>query len=201
MNEFYSRAYTMISSPQAKDAFDLRKESDKMKDMYGKSEPGMRLLLARRLVESGVRFVTVTYGGWDMHERVKDGFTKKMPPLDQAFAALIKDLDQRGMLDSTLVFMSGEFGRTPKINKQAGRDHYAKVYSMALAGGGITRGNIYGDSDPISSEVASKPVTMPDVLTTIYKQIGITADKELMAPGARPIEIVDGGKVINGIVG
>jgi uncharacterized protein (DUF1501 family) len=124
-----------------------------------------------------------------------------MPPLDQAFAALIKDLDQRGMLDSTLVFMSGEFGRTPKINKQAGRDHYAKVYSMALAGGGITRGNIYGDSDPTSSEVASKPVTMPDVLTTIYKQIGITADKELMAPGARPIEIVDGGKVINGIVG
>lgn len=200
MDEFYQRAYTMISSPEAKDAFDLKKESERMKNRYGKTEAGMRLLLARRLVEAGVRFITVSYGGWDMHSRISDNFKKRMPPLDQAFAALISDLDERGLLDSTLVMISGEFGRTPKINKQAGRDHYAKVFSMAMAGGGIRRGYIHGASDATSIEVERDPVFAWDALTTVYKQMGIVADKELMAPGGRPIEIIDGGRVIPELV-
>jgi len=201
MDEFYQRAYTMISSPEAKQAFELQKESKQMKARYGDGATGMKLLLARRLVEAGVRFVTINIGGWDMHSRIQDGFTRNMVPLDQAFAALISDLDERGLLDSTLVFMSGEFGRTPKINKGAGRDHYAKVFSMAMAGGGIARGNVYGRSDATSVGVESDPVAVPDMFTTVYKQMGIIADKELMAPGGRPIEIVDGGKVIPGLLG
>jgi len=200
MDEFYQRAYTLISSPKARKAFDLKSESPKMIEKYGKSQAGMRLLLARRLVEAGTRFITVSVGGWDHHQRIKDAFTRQMPSLDQAFAALVTDLEDRGLLDSTLVFMSGEFGRTPKINKSAGRDHYAKVFSMAMAGGGLTQGNVYGRSDATSIEVESDPVTMPDALTTIYKQMGINADKEIMAPGARPMEIVDGGKVIADII-
>lgn len=201
MDEFYTRAYTMISSPNAREAFDLHSEPKEMKEKYGMNKTGMQVLLARRLVEAGVRFITITVGGWDHHNRIKDAFNKNMPPLDQAFAALINDLEDRGLLDSTLVFMSGEFGRTPKINKQAGRDHYAKVWSMAMAGGGIAKGAIYGSSDATSIEVERDPVTMPDALTTVYKQMGITADKELMSPGARPIEIIKGGTFVDGLVG
>jgi uncharacterized protein (DUF1501 family) len=201
MDEFYTRAYTMISSPNARKAFDLHSEPKEMKEKYGMNKTGMQVLLARRLVEAGVRFITITVGGWDHHNRIKDAFNKSMPPLDQAFAALINDLEDRGLLDSTLVFMSGEFGRTPKINKQAGRDHYAKVWSMAMAGGGIAKGAIYGSSDATSIEVERDPVTMPDALTTVYKQMGITADKELMSPGARPIEIIKGGTFVDGLVG
>ncbi|MFT5126038.1 MAG: hypothetical protein ACI9TH_001253 [Kiritimatiellia bacterium] len=201
MDEFYQRAYTMISSPNARKAFDIQSEPKAMKEKYGLNKTGMQILLARRLVEAGVRFITISVGSWDHHNRIKDAFGKTMPPLDQAFAALITDLEDRGLLDSTLVFMSGEFGRTPKINKQAGRDHYAKVWSMAMAGGGISKGKIYGASDATSIEVETDPVTMPDALTTVYQQMGVNADKELMAPGARPIEIVNGGKVIDGLVG
>ena len=201
MDEFYKRAYTLISSPEAQKAFDLKTEPKKMIERYGNSQAGMRLLLARRLVEAGTRFITVSVGGWDHHQRIKDAFSRQMPQLDQAFAALITDLEERGLLDSTLVFMSGEFGRTPKINKSAGRDHYAKVFSMAMAGGGLTQGNIYGRSDATSIEVESDPVTMPDALATIYQQMGIHAEKELMAPGARPMEIVNGGSIVDGIIG
>jgi hypothetical protein len=201
MDQFYQQAYTIISSPEARKAFDVRTEPKAMQNKYGNSEAGWRLLLARRLVESGVRFVTVSYGGWDMHTRIKDGFDKKMPQLDKAFAALISDLEERGLLDSTLVFMSGEFGRTPKINKDAGRDHYAKVYSMVMAGGGVSKGKIYGASDATSVAVERDPVTMPDALATVYKQMGIVADKELMAPGARPMEIIADGAPVDGLVG
>jgi hypothetical protein len=199
MDKFYQDAYSLIHSKEAKEAFDLSKESPKIKEMYGKNEAGLRMLLARRLVESGVRFVSLTYGGWDHHQNIETGFSKQAPPLDQAFASLIRDLDQRGMLDSTLVILSSEFGRTPKINKDNGRDHYPRVFSVALAGGGITRGNIYGSSDAFATAPEDDPLSVQDLATTIYNRIGITADKELMAPGDRPMEIVDGGKVIEKI--
>jgi hypothetical protein len=201
MDEFYQRAYTMISSESAREAFELRKESKQTIKKYGESQPGMRLLLARRLVEAGVRFVTVGYGGWDHHSRISDAMNRSLPPLDQALAALVSDLDERGLLDSTLIVVSSEFGRTPKINASGGRDHYARVFSMALAGGGIKRGYVHGSSDATSSEPEESPVTVPDVLTTVYKQMGIVADKELMAPGGRPIEIIDGGKVVPELIG
>jgi uncharacterized protein (DUF1501 family) len=120
-----------------------------------------------------------------------------MPAFDQGFSRLILDLEQRGLLDSTLVMVSSEFGRTPKINGTAGRDHWPKVFSVALAGGGIKKGSVYGTSNATSSEPEDNPLGIEDLFTTVYSCLGITADKELMAPGDRPIEIVDGGKVVS----
>ena len=195
VDAFYSRAYNMISSQKAREAFDITKETDATRDQYGRNTAGARLLMARRLVESGVRFVTLTYGGWDMHGNIAGGFNGSMPAFDQGFAALINDLESRGMLDSTLVCTASEFGRTPKINASAGRDHWPKVFSVLMAGGGIKRGVVYGRSNPTASEPEEDALNVEDWATTIYDRLGITADKELMAPGDRPIEIVNGGKV------
>jgi uncharacterized protein (DUF1501 family) len=153
------------------------------------------MLMARRLVAAGARFVTLTYGGWDMHNQITGGMRGQMPAFDKAFATLITDLDRNGLLNETLVMVSSEFGRTPKINKDAGRDHWPKVFSVVLAGGGIKRGQIYGASNAVASEPERDELGPEDLATTIYHQLGIVADKELMAPGNRPIEIVDGGKV------
>lgn len=199
MDKFYNDAYSLISSEEARHAFDLSKESDKLKERYGKNEAGQRMLLSRRLVESGVRFVSMTYGGWDMHQNIQAGFEKHGPNLDKAFATLISDLEGRGLLDSTLVMLSSEFGRTPKINKDNGRDHYPKVFSVVLAGGGITQGQVYGSSDAFATAPEDNPLSVEDLATTVYDRLGIVADKELMAPGDRPMEIVDGGKVIRDI--
>ena len=140
MDTFYQRAYGLISSEKARLAFDINKEPDALRDEYGRNTAGQRMLMARRLVEGGVRFVTLHYGGWDMHGQIAGGMRGQLPGFDQGFAALINDLDRRGMLDSTLVMVSSEFGRTPKINATGGRDHWPKVFSVVLAGGGIKRG-------------------------------------------------------------
>lgn len=200
MSNFYTDAYAMISSPEARNAFALDKESDKVKDFYGRGAAGQRMLLARRLVEAGTRLVTLTYGGWDMHQNIERGFRSQGAELDKALASLITDLDQRGLLDSTLVVVSSEFGRTPKINATAGRDHWPRVFSTMLAGGGVRRGFVYGSSDSFSTEVEEDGVSPADFASTIYNQLGITSDKELMAPGGRPMEIVDGGKVIDALL-
>lgn len=200
MDTFYQRAYGMISSQDTREAFDMSKETDAMKDTYGKTQAGSRMLLARRLVESGVRFVSLTAGGWDHHANIKGAFENGMPPVDQAIAALINDLEDRNMLDSTLIMVSSEFGRTPKINKDAGRDHYPKVFSTMLAGGGITRGQIYGSSDATSTAPDENPVSVEDFAATIYHQLGIDHTRRLMAPGDRPIDIVNGGKPIMDII-
>lgn len=195
VDTFYQRAYAMVSSQKAREAFDINKEDDKLRDQYGRNSAGARMLLARRLVEAGARFVTLTYGGWDMHGNIQGAINGQVPPLDQAFATLINDLDSRGLLDSTLVCIASEFGRTPKINSSAGRDHWPKVFSVVMAGGGIQRGTVYGSSNATASEPENNPLTVEDWATTIYHCLGIVADKELMAPGDRPIEIVKGGKV------
>jgi hypothetical protein len=195
VDTFYNRAYSLISSQKAREAFDLEKEDPKLRDQYGRNTAGARLLLARRLVESGVRFVTTTYGGWDMHNNIEASIKSQVPAFDQAYAMLIRDLDGRGLLDSTLVCIASEFGRTPKINGNAGRDHWPKVFSVVMAGGGLKKGIVYGSSDATASEPDESPLTVEDWATTIYNQLGIVADKELMAPGDRPIEIVNGGKI------
>jgi uncharacterized protein (DUF1501 family) len=195
VDTFYQRAYSLISSEQARLAFDIEKEDAAIRDQYGRNTAGARMLLARRLVEAGVRFVTLTYGGWDHHDGIHNQMNQQMPAFDQGFAALIRDLDQRGQLASTLVCVASEFGRTPKINGTAGRDHWPKVFSIVMAGGGIKAGAVYGSSDATASEPKEDPLTVEDWATTIYHQLGIVADKELMAPGNRPIEIVNGGNV------
>jgi uncharacterized protein (DUF1501 family) len=131
---------------------------------------GQRFLLARRLVESGVRFVSLTYGGWDLHGGIKGGTQAQLPQFDQAFATLVSDLETRGLLDSTLIMVSSEFGRTPKINGTAGRDHWPKVFSVILAGGGIKKGLIYGSSDATASEPEDDALTVEDLAMTVYKQ-------------------------------
>lgn len=200
MDTFYQDAYKLVSSQQAREAFALEKEPDAMKDEYGRNEAGQRLLMARRLVEAGVRFVSVTYGGWDHHDNVQTAMTGQVPKFDQAFARLIRDLSDRGLLDSTLVMVTSEFGRTPKINNTAGRDHWPKVFSVVMAGGGLKKGMVYGSSDALAAEPENDPMTVENLATTVYHQLGINADKELMAPGDRPIEIVDGGKVVKEII-
>ena len=200
MDTFYQDAYKLVSSQQAREAFALEKETDALKDEYGRNDAGQRLLMARRLVEAGVRFVSVTYGGWDHHDNVKGAMSGQVPKFDQAFARLIRDLSDRGLLDSTMVMVTSEFGRTPKINNTAGRDHWPKVFSIVMAGGGLKKGMVYGSSDALAAEPENDPMTVENLATTVYHQLGINADKELMAPGGRPIEIVDGGKVVNEII-
>jgi hypothetical protein len=200
MDAFYQHAYKLISSQEAREAFNLEAEPAKLRGSYGHTQAGQRMILARRLVEAGVRFVSLTAGGWDHHDNLKSGIEGNLPPTDQAIAALLRDLDERGQLDSTLVMVTSEFGRTPKINPTGGRDHWPRVFSTMLAGGGIKRGLVYGSSDGLGGEPETDPVTVADLATTIYNQIGIHADKELMAPGNRPIEICDGGRVIDEIL-
>ena len=200
LDTFYQRAYGLISSAKAQEAFDLKKEPDAIKDEYGRNPAGLRMLLARRLVESGVRFVTLTYGGWDHHDKIEKGIKSQAPAFDQGFATLIRDLDRRGLLASTLVCVGTEFGRTPKINPTAGRDHWPKVFSIVMAGGGIKGGIVHGSSNATAAEPEDDPLTVEDWATTVYDRLGIDARKELMAPGARPVEIVDGGKVVQQLI-
>jgi Protein of unknown function (DUF1501) len=195
MDTFYDRAYSLISSPKAREAFNIGAEPAAIRDEYGRNAAGQRMLMARRLVAAGVRFVSLQYGGWDLHAGIAGGMRTQMPAFDQAYSTLIRDLDRTGLLDRTIVMVSSEFGRTPKINKDGGRDHWPKVFSVALAGGGIKKGFVYGASNSTATEPERDPLGPEDLATTLYHQIGIVADKELMAPGGRPIEIVDGGKV------
>ena len=200
MDSFYERAYQLMDSKTAREAFDLKLEKQKLRDAYGMNQAGQRMLMARRLVEAGARYVSLTVGGWDHHANIRDGIKKQLAPLDKAYAALIKDLDQRGLLKSTLVILNSEFGRTPKINKDGGRDHYPKVFSMALAGGGANAGQVYGASDSTSNSVEENPVSVADYARTVYDLMGIDPSAQLMAPGDRPVLLVKGGRVIREIL-
>ena len=195
MDSFYGKAFSLISSKEAREAFDISKESSKLRARYGRNEYGARMLIGRRLVEAGVRFVSLTCGGWDHHQNIESAMKAKAPLFDRAFSTLVEDLSERGLLDSTLVCVTSEFGRSPKINAQAGRDHWPKVFSNLLAGGGIRQGHVFGSSNATASEPAEDPLSVEDWATTIYHCLGINANKELMAPGGRPIEIVEDGRV------
>jgi len=197
MDTFYQQAYDLISSPKAKEAFAIEKESAVMRDAYGRTQAGQRLLMARRMVEAGVRYVSVTYGGWDMHTNIRSSIANTLPSFDQAYSTLINDLDQRGMLDSTLVMVSSEFGRTPKINKDAGRDHWPRVFSVVFAGGGFKRGLVYGSSSVTGDDVEESPLSVENLAATLYNQIGIDPNGTLDSAGGRPVKIVYNGSVVN----
>ncbi len=208
MDQFYERAYGLLGSKKAREAFSLKGETDETRTLYGiigeglgiYRSAGSRFLLARRLVEAGARFVSVTFGAWDTHAYHYRSIEPQMPDLDRAFAGLITDLDRRGMLDSTLVVINSEFGRTPKINAGGGRDHWPRVFSIVLAGGGIMRGQVYGASDPLAAEPADKPLSVEDYAHTLYHLLGIDARKDLMSPGNRPQAIVTNGQVVKGLL-
>jgi hypothetical protein len=196
-DEFSRKAAEMVLSPQAQAAFAVDREETKTRDEYGRHEFGQSAMLARRLVENGVRFVTINYGGWDHHGEIFKGLDAKLPEFDQGYSALIHDLDQRGLLDSTLVLAMGEFGRTPKVNDKAGRDHWGRAGSMLWAGAGVGRGQVIGSTDKNGAFVTDRPVSPADVAWTVYDSLGIDPAKELITPEGRPVSILAEGSRIS----
>jgi hypothetical protein len=193
---FYEKAFGLITSPKAKQAFDLEQETPQTRDMYGRHTLGQSCLLARRLVEAGVHFVTVTDGGWDTHQNNFQALkTARLPRLDQAYAALITDLKQRGLLDSTLVVWMGDFGRTPKVNSIAGRDHWATAHSVCMGGGGVKTGMVVGRTNALAEYVVDNPVTPADVAATIYAALGVPLDTWYKSLDGRPVALVEGKPV------
>jgi len=214
MNDFREQAFAMLSSPTAKNAFDINKVDANTRDRYGRNEWGESILMAKRLVESGVRLVTISWmyiqksgnvaNVWDNHGPFEGktgyGMLKHefcLPSLDRGFHALVEDLSESGMLDETLLAMYGEFGRTPKINKAQGRDHWGAVQSTVLCGGGVQGGQVYGSSDKDSAHPTSKKVSPEDMLATIYHSLGIDSHSTIYDPLSRPYQVVDGKPILD----
>lgn len=201
MSTYYKKAYELITSPAAKKAFNIHDESAETRKAYGHTSLGQCSLLARRLVESGCRFVGIDHGSWDTHFTCFPSLENDLiPHADAAFSALVTDLDQRGMLDTTLVVMMGEMGRTPRINKQAGRDHWSMAQSVLFAGGGIQPGQVIGATDKHAAYPTSDPVGVEDILFTIFSLMGINPAKEYRDSLGRPVPIVNGGKLIRELI-
>lgn len=197
------RAYTdayrdAIALMKSRDleAFDLNREVEGVRDAYGESDFGQGCLLARRLVEHQVRFVEVSYGGWDTHQNNFDRTRERAAVLDQGLSALIRDLETRGLLKRTLVVVATEFGRTPKINQNNGRDHYPKAFSCLLAGGGVKQGMVYGKTDETGAEVIEKAVTVPDFNATIAHALGLPQDEIVNSSSGRPFTVAHKGKPV-----
>lgn len=199
---FYERAYSLITSPNAQRAFDIDQESERVRDLYGRNRFGQSCLLARRLIESGVHFVTVTDGGWDTHQNNFNSLRdRKLPPLDQGYAALLQDLHQRGLLEETLVVWFGDFGRTPKVNPSAGRDHWATSGVALMGGGGLQNGQVVGATNARAEVVVDNPVTPADLAATIYQTLGIPLHTWYRAQDGRPIELCPTGRPVRQLVG
>ena len=197
-SDMYDDALKLMQSKDL-DAFTLNREPKKIRDAYGKDAFGQGCLLARRLVERGVRFVEVTLGGWDTHTNNFDRVPENAHILDQAMSTLLVDLNQRGMLEETLVVLTTEFGRTPKINKNEGRDHSPTAFSSVLAGGGIQGGQFYGKSDEDGKFVIENKVTVPDFNATVAYALGLPLDKVEYSPSGRPFRIADKGRAITSL--
>jgi uncharacterized protein (DUF1501 family) len=197
VNVFREKAFELMTSPAAKKAFDIKQESDKLRDEYGRTSVGQCCLMARRLIEAGVRCVTVDHSNYDTHDdnfkTLKGGL---LPNLDAALSTLFRDLADRGQLESTLVIATGEFGRTPRINNRAGRDHWGPAFTVALAGGGIKGGRVVGKSDARAEKPASTPFGPEDLSATLFHLLGIDPKDEFRTPDGRPVAIVNNGKVI-----
>lgn len=192
IDEYYENAFSMITSPDTQRAFQLDQEDDALRDQYGRTNFGQSCVLARRLVESGVRFVTVTSGGWDTHRDNFNGLKKLLPPVDQGLPMLVKDLEQRGLLDSTLVVWLTDFGRTPKINSAAGRDHWSTAAFAVMAGGGTPAGVVIGETDDEGAKPTDSEYYPGDIAATIYAKLGVPLDKVHLAPDGRPMRLVEG---------
>ncbi len=199
---FYERAHALITSPVAKRAFNLDQEPDRVRDLYGRNTLGQSCLLARRLIEAGVHFVTVTDGGWDTHlNNFRSLKERLLPRLDRAYAALLQDLSQRGLLDNTLVVWFGDFGRTPKVNPSAGRDHWSTAGVACMGGGGVRRGQVVGATNALAEVVVDSPASPQDLAATIYHTLGIPLHTWYRAQDGRPIELVPEGRPIRQLVG
>jgi hypothetical protein len=207
----FDQAYRLIMSPEAKAAFDLSQEPAQTRARYGPRTIGQSTLLARRLIEADVPFVTVNYPGWDTHQnlytQLKEGFTGAqhpvglIPSLDLALSALFDDLSDRGLLAETLVLVMGEFGRTPKLNTQGGRDHWPRVFSALLAGGGVPGGQVLGSSDATGESPKDRPITPADLAATIYTLLGIDPQQLLHTSDGRPVHVNRDGRAVPELIG
>ena len=195
-DDFSKKAAEMVLTPIAQGAFDISKEDGKLRDKYGRTEFGQSCLMARRLVEAGVRFVSVNYGGWDHHKKIFPSLDKKLPEFDTGLSAFLEDMDERGLLEETLVIVMGEFGRTPKLNKDAGRDHWGRAGSLLFAGAGVRRGHVVGATDKNGAFVTERPVRPADVGWTLFEALGIDPSKELLTPEGRPVSILSEGGLV-----
>jgi hypothetical protein len=201
VNLFQRKAFELMVSPEAKRAFDLNSEPAAMRDAYGRHTLGQSCLMARRLVEAGVRCVTIQHTNWDTHDNCFSVLKNELlPALDSGLSTLFADLAQRGLLGRTLVVVSGEFGRTPRINKNAGRDHWGPGFTVALGGGTLRGGVAVGASDARAEKAADNPYGPEDLAATIYRQLGINPDEEFFTPEGRPVKIVNQGRVIRELV-
>lgn len=196
LDENYKTALNMITASQTKAAFDLRQEPAELREAYGKNRLGQSCLLARRLIEAGVRFVTVTDGGWDTHQNnFKSLKERLMPRIDQALPQLLIDLEQRGLLDSTLVVWLTDFGRTPQVNAASGRDHWASAGFAIMAGAGVPGGSVVGATDADGGFVTRDEYFSEDIATTIYAKLGIPTDLIAHAPDGRPVRLIEGREI------
>ncbi len=202
LDAFHKKALEILRSEKTRRAFDLASEPEATRDRYGPGGFAQGALAARRLVEAGVRFVTVSLGGWDTHGKNFEALSKTLlPQLDQTLSALVDDLASRGMLERTIVYCAGEFGRTPKINPNAGRDHWARSMAVVLAGGGFKRGYAHGSTDAQGMAPASEACTPDDVSATLFHALGLDPHQELNSPTGRPIQLFREGKVIDKLLG
>jgi hypothetical protein len=190
VDRFYEQGYSLVGSREAQQAFDISREDEKLREKYGKSSFGQRCLLARRLVEAGVPFITVYDGGWDHHVGIFEAFNKRMPAWDNSVATLIEDLDQRGMLESTMVIALGEFGRTPQINKDVGRDHWSNAMSVMFAGGKTPGGQAIGATDNKGFAAIERVLSPENFVSTIYAKLGMDPDKMYYTHEGRPVHLV-----------
>ena len=195
----YEKSVRMMNSPLIK-AFDISEEPDVLKKAYGENDFGKGCLMARRLIETGVKFVEVTLDGWDTHQDNFSRVSNLCKKLDPAFSTLVQDLSQRGMLERTLVLCMGEFGRTPAINANDGRDHYPDAFTCAIAGGGIRGGRVYGETNDDGNQIVSNPVTPGNLFATLSHQLGIDYNKVIHSPQGRPLKYVNEGSVIEELV-
>ena len=201
LSEYYKRAYTLINSDSTKKVFNIGEESSKTREMYGYTQVGQCALLGRRLIEGGCRFVGIDSPGWDVHFNCFPSLSNDLiPPTDRAFAALITDLEERGMLDETLVVMMGEMGRTPRINAMAGRDHWSMAQSVIMAGGGIRAGQVIGKTDANATAPVTRPIGVQDLLRTIVTLVGIDPEKIYYDQLGRPHPIAASGEVIKELI-
>lgn len=198
-NQLYSEAKQLLGSTKL-EVFDLSKEPEKIRTAYGENEFGQGCLLARRLVEEGIRYVEVNYGGWDMHQELYDKLDTRAEVLDTAMSSLLRDLNARGLLKQTLVVLATEFGRTPTINVNAGRDHHPSVFSGVLAGAGIRVGQAYGVSDDKGFSVDADPVSVEDFNSTIAAAAGLDTTTEFFSPSGRPFKIGGGGTPVKELI-
>ncbi|MBQ18004.1 MAG: hypothetical protein CMJ65_12850 [Planctomycetaceae bacterium] len=196
LDAFKSQALEMVAGEDVRRAFEMEREPDALRDRYGRHQYGQSALLARRLVEAGARVVTVNTGYWDHHNEVHKNLEQHLPPLDAAIGTLFEDLDTRGMLDDTLVYCAGEFGRTPLINGHAGRDHWSSCFSVMLGGGGLAGGTIVGASEKHGGDVQERPTIPLDVMATIYHAMGISLETHYEDASGRPVGIAGTGRPI-----